>query len=599
MKQLTNFFKTTIAKQFYDSLTANTSSYYIGVANSSELVSTANTVASIADMVHELDKEILYGNKVVSSDVSMTIRTNAWVSGTIYSMYDDAVANNDNFYVVVDESDNTKSVFKCLKNKKTFVGGTSVIAPSVIKPSKFYINPTDKLFKTSDGYIWKFMYNLDTSEISKFCSATFTAVKQDTAVGSAAVSGAIEVVDVVLPGSNYNKYAYASISQASIGGNPSKYKITPTEFSNIYEFNLSGANTFTLNSSVDIISASTVIGTGTVYGVSGNILKVISTFNQNLGTYLPVKIKQGVVEETFTSFVKTSVPNISLEANAYLGHGVYVRSGTGAGQYNIIADYTVAANQFLITFQSPFTLTLDSTSKIEILPAVTFIGDGLGAIAIPRIDSQTNSIIDIEVINKGTNYTYASATITGNNVYIDYAGQSSLPSTASLNPIISPIGGHGYDAFNELMSDGVCIHTVLDSTTPQTNSYKKIVLFDKATLNSANTHFNDIISTAVSINYLGINNSGFQVGERVSQGNSSGLVFAANTSVIQLTDIHSTFAANSTPMIGGTTGSIATINTISTTNRIKSKLHPLYIEDLQNAINRDVTDDVIKLNIQF
>ena len=225
-----------MAINFFNEITANNSSHYIAAALS-DRVSTANTNLTTQDMVFTLDKDILYGAKVDQGNVKLTIPNNIWVSGQSYEMYDSSNIIT-NFYVVVDENDGTKSVFKCLKNSKTFNGGNITILPSTIKPSKFFTNMSDMLYKTSDGYIWKYMYNLTTNEVAKFCSSNFVAVKIDNAIANTAVNGAIDIINITSPGSGYNKYAYASISQATIGGNLLKYKIIPTEFSNIYEFQI-------------------------------------------------------------------------------------------------------------------------------------------------------------------------------------------------------------------------------------------------------------------------------------------------------------------------------------------------------------------------
>ena len=71
-------------------------------------------------------------------------------------------------------------------------------------------------------------------------------------------------------------------------------------------------------------------------------------------------------------------------------------------------------------------------------------GDGLTADGILRI---TDGVItDVTVTNRGTNYTYANATII-----------SDIGSGASFKVPVSPIGGHGYDSISELG----CSHIML------------------------------------------------------------------------------------------------------------------------------------------
>lgn len=81
---------------------------------------------------------------------------------------------------------------------------------------------------------------------------------------------------------------------------------------------------------------------------------------------------------------------------------------------------------------------------------VTIIGDGQYASVTPVIVS--GSIVSYTIDDPGTGYTYANVTISTGNIDINPAA-----SVASCYAIISPLGGHGYDAVSELGADTVCL----------------------------------------------------------------------------------------------------------------------------------------------
>jgi hypothetical protein len=76
---------------------------------------------------------------------------------------------------------------------------------------------------------------------------------------------------------------------------------------------------------------------------------------------------------------------------------------------------------------------LDGGSGYGSVPSINIQGDGTGATAIAIL--QGGVIVNIDMTNKGVNYTYATATVSG---------------SAVLKPIMSPAGGHGSDAAREL-----------------------------------------------------------------------------------------------------------------------------------------------------
>jgi hypothetical protein len=154
----------------------------------------------------------MYGAKRVnSSDVTHAIERYDWTSGTVYDYYDDQDTNllEDDFYVMTDEY----NVYKCLWN----AGG----AASTSKPT----GKSTTEFIAGDGYVWKYMYTVSTSNALKFLTNDYIPVQTLASddgsdqwdVQTAAVDGAIHIVEVTNGGSGYTDSANLVVSISGDG----------------------------------------------------------------------------------------------------------------------------------------------------------------------------------------------------------------------------------------------------------------------------------------------------------------------------------------------------------------------------------------------
>lgn len=177
------------------------------------------------------------------------------------------------------------------------------------------------------------------------------------------------------------------------------------------------------------------------------------------------------LQGTFTSDdIGDNIPTISgnnityrLSANAasnsdfYVGSVLYLESGTGAGQIRKIINYTSSTRVAVVN--SAFATAPSTDTVYRIAPAINISGDGTGASGYCEVSSNatvSNYISSAKIVDRGSNYTFATATITGNT-----GGHSS---NASLRVIIPPKGGHGYDAKSELGATAVCISVKLSNS---------------------------------------------------------------------------------------------------------------------------------------
>jgi hypothetical protein len=146
--------------------------------------------------------------KIASTDIIHCSPRNLWVSGTTYVEYDDQDTNIESkVYHVISDNNN---VYMCLKAGS----GTSSTNPDVTGvQTSGVINHS-----ATDGYIWKYMYTVPTSDVTKFLTSSFIPtrrIKSSPAVGSDtalinqwsvqtnAVDGAIYNMKITTAGTGY------------------------------------------------------------------------------------------------------------------------------------------------------------------------------------------------------------------------------------------------------------------------------------------------------------------------------------------------------------------------------------------------------------
>ena len=233
--------------------------------------------------------------------------------------------------------------------------------------------------------------------------------------------------------------------------------------------------------------------------------------------------------------------------NFYTGSFLYLKTGVGAGQGRRILDYTVIGSSKTITISPAFTTAPDATTTYEITPAVVIEGDGDDAIARAIVNTaQSNTIARIEIINRGRNYSWASAIVTGNT--------GGVSNAAILRVDLGPKGGHGSNPEYELGGQALCISTTFANnetgTIPVVNDYRSIGIIKDPL-------FSNVVFTVGSINGT------YSVGETVTQANSNatGVITEWDTiNTLTLTDVNGVFV----------TGQVITGDTSNATSNVVS-----------------------------
>lgn len=158
--------------------------------------------------------DMLFGKRVTPGDARVMVSRYDYVANTVYDKYDDQDENlyNKRFYVTV-ARENERDVFKCLDNYNG--------ARSQVPPDKADISNFDEIYRTSDGYIWKYMYTIPYADMEKFATRAYVPVVPNTSVTDSANNGSIDVVVVESKGAGYRNYLYGSLGKndLNIGGN--------------------------------------------------------------------------------------------------------------------------------------------------------------------------------------------------------------------------------------------------------------------------------------------------------------------------------------------------------------------------------------------
>lgn len=175
------------------------------------------------------------------------------------------------------------------------------------------------------------------------------------------------------------------------------------------------------NGSIDVLLIETA-GTGYRGYITGSIAQVISN----------------------SVFRIDSADSFSADNFFYNDSAFYITTGTGIGQLTTVSNYLVnSSGHFVYTSELLNSPALDLTSEFRIAPQIKVSGDGTGALAVCTVNTSSNSyfIETVDVLNSGSNYSYANVSVIANPSY---------GSNATIRAIIPPRGGHGYDAATEL-----------------------------------------------------------------------------------------------------------------------------------------------------
>jgi hypothetical protein len=327
--------------------------------------------------------------RIGKSDVCLVIPRNQWQYETVYTEYDDTVNltnpyNPKQFYVTTSEN----KVYKCISNNNG--------SPSTIQPTAIGTN----IFCTSDGYRWKFMYQISDDLYNKFAT--------DTKIPVEFIKDGFDIS----PNINNSRSLQLAVQKSAINGSINHVVLSSLGDSFLYT-------------------------------------------NQNNNNTV---VKPGRVGDT-KIYVNLVSFNLS-DRNELAGYSIYFNQGLGSGEIYEIESVTgtdEGEGNLELTLHEPLVRPISSVvenkTHFDILPTAKVVGDGIGCqllckmVEITGTDCNRNYQIDnIEILKSGKNYTNAKIIIGPVNAMAPVA-----------RAIISPQGGHGSNSVKELGASEIMI----------------------------------------------------------------------------------------------------------------------------------------------
>ena len=160
-----------------------------------------------------------------------------------------------------------------------------------------------------------------------------------------------------------------------------------------------------------------------------------------------------------------------------------------------------ANNEILTTAGTINAIKLISGGYGYGVATIIISGDGVGATATATINTATGRITKINITNPGQNYTWADITITGN-------GQA-----ATARAIISPYGGHGKSAPDELFARTLMFYSNVSNDLNQgvsvNNDYRQLGIIKNPRAYLDNTRYQNVIGSACFLLQGSINTTYF------------------------------------------------------------------------------------------
>ena len=299
---------------------------------------------AVANTHYENWRDMIAAKKITSSDVSHVIPRKNWTNNTNYFAYTHTEADlySQDFYVMTD----AYNVYKCLSNSDVTSAGADATT-STVKPT----GTGTSIISTTDGYKWKFMYQISAADALKFVTPNYIPV--------------------------------ATVRRAN------------GYLANTYD-NAPGQVQF----DVETATAAAAGGNGAI--------EVIHMTTRGLGYHGEVSTVQDGATPTTTSC--EIADGSSFPANALVDSDIYFTSGSASGQGGTITDFNTSTD--VVTWTPAITAPSSGDSYV-IGPKVVISGDGQGANARATVNS-TGGVNAITVIAGGNNYSNATISIVSN-----------------------------------------------------------------------------------------------------------------------------------------------------------------------------------------
>jgi len=192
---VTDQFRILNASNFVDSIDNNSNSYYVflslpnptavGFGRSTTWDDNTPTPSDNINYLNHVGQTMMFGKKVTPINAKRLIRRIDWTRGTRYEMYrHDYSASNPspitqstrlydaNYYVL----NSDYKVYICIENGSSGISTTGNASQD--EPTFTDLEPS-KAGESGDGYVWKYLFTVNPSDIIKFDSTEYIALPND------------------------------------------------------------------------------------------------------------------------------------------------------------------------------------------------------------------------------------------------------------------------------------------------------------------------------------------------------------------------------------------------------------------------------------
>jgi len=383
---------------------------------------------------NEFLEKTLFGKKIQNSDIHFCIPYYPWQVGSVYAEYDDTVdLTGQNFYAVVGPTQNDTGdyrIYKCLDNNN---GATTS------NPPNYNATTTNQIYKTADGYVWKYMYRLTDLQFEAYNALGFIPllnVSANTAVISPADGGGSTVSDIIVENPDIN--AGYTVETGGMVGNP-------------FTTGVMIVDPFTTWSPIPQYYAGQFIYTTNPNGVSRLFEIEYYEYFQSSGN---AEIRVG--RELLTGAANPVAAGVTSNASFQI-----------LPKLEIKGDGTGAAN------------------------------NAISAVGVPNI--QNGSIKSITVLDQGQGYNNITARIVDPSYDFDPEDETTTDVRAVIRPVLSPDGRHAYNLIDEFKCRNFSFYAYIsaeDNTQiGDTNTYGAVgVVRSPSFANTAPTIFDNRIA---------------------------------------------------------------------------------------------------------
>jgi hypothetical protein len=361
-----------------------------------------------------------------------------------------------------------------------------------------------------------------------------------------------------------------------------------------YISSISSANydKFSSTDYVPVYANSLIVSSANAY--AGVEVLVITNSGNGYNAYTNGTI-QSVVNSTL---IQISNVGSSTSGSFYVNNAIYINTNTVAtSQLLDISGYVANGSGRWITLATAANTTniAPGVTTYIISPKVKFYSDGVEPQAYTNINTTSNSIGSITLLDIGSDISWCNVEI-----------QSAYGSGAVVYAIAPPAGGHGSNPSVELNNKGVVFgfnfSNTESGTIPTANVvYNKIgIIKNPYTLNANNTKGSLYTSSTFDNLVKATTSYTFTAGQTLIGANSGarGIVVFANSTVVHLAGdnefVNGEYVTNST-----STANIATITITSIGNLYTKDITPLYVQNINNVNRSNTQIEAFKINIQI